>query len=350
MPARIKKLIVVVIMTIIIWAWAYLEQVQEIPAQATAHISPVTSNELYVRFVEAQAPVQLDLILKGPAAKIAEFRTATSMKRLQFDFNAEKEVTNIKEQPFSYFWDIQKFIAASSTIKQFGLVVESCEPKEIEVRIEKLVKKPLTIHCLDENGIDLIPETIDRTSIEMFVPARWRGDSLKAFIKLTPQQVAQARKEGIAAQPYIILNPAEPEKQTHSDSSVRIKLSPTKTPLKPQPFQPTRIKYVISKNLVGKILDIQLSNENVLTSVTQFQATDAALAAYEKMSYHLLIEINESDIRQKAANGTVEIAPPVIYNFPTEYVQTNEIKLSENESPRKAKIILVLAADKSPAP
>jgi len=101
---------------------------------------------------------------------------------------------------------------------------------------------------------------------------------------------------------------------------------------------------------VGKILDIQLSNEDALTSVTQFQATDAALAAYEKMSYHLLLEINDSDIRQKADNGTVEITQPVIYNFPTEYLQTNEIKLSENESPREAKIILVLSADKPPPP
>lgn len=348
MPARIKKLIVVVIMTIIIWAWAYLEQVQPISVQATARISRVTSKELYVRFVEAQAPVQLDLKLKGPAAKIAEFRTAISRERLQFDFNAEKEVKNIKEQPFSYLWKLQQFIAASSAIKQFGLVVESCEPEEIEVRIEKLVKKPLTIHCLDENGIALIPETIDRTDIEMFVPASWPDNSLKAFIKLTPQQVEQARKESLAAQPYIILNPAEPEQGTYSDSSVRIKLSPTETPLKPQPFQPTRIKYVISKNLVGKILDITLSNENVLTSVTQFQATDAALAAYEKMPYHLLIEINDSDIRQKAANGTVEITRPVIYNFPGESVQKNEIRL--NEPPREAKFTLVLAADKPPPP
>jgi len=201
MPARIKKLIVVVIMTIIIWAWAYLEQVQIIPAQATADISPVTSKELYVRFIDAQAPVQLDLKLKGPAAKISEFRTATSRKRLRFYFHAEKEVKSIKEQAFSYPWDLQQFIAASNTIKQFGLVVESCEPQTIAVRIEKLVKKPLTIHCLDENGIDLIPETIDRTSIEMFVPAGWLDDSLKAFIKLAPQQVAQARKEGISARP-----------------------------------------------------------------------------------------------------------------------------------------------------
>ena len=348
MPARIKKVIVAVIMAIIIWAWAYLEKVQTIPAQATAHISRVTSKEHYVRFVEAQAPVQLDLKLKGSAAKIAEFRTATSRRRLEFYFNAEKEVKSIKEQAFSYPWDLQQFIAASSTIKQFGLVVESCEPQIIAVRIEKLVKKLLTIHCLDENGIDLIPETIDRTDIEMFVPAGWPDDSLKAFIKLTPQQVEQARKEGISARPYIILNPAEPEQGTYSDSSVRIKLSPTETPLKPQPFQPTRIKYVISKNLVGKILDIQLSNENELTSVTQFQATDAALAAYEKMSYHLLIEINDSDIRQKAANGTVAITQPVIYNFPTEYVQKKEIELKE--SPREAKVTLVLAADKPPPP
>jgi hypothetical protein len=348
MSAKIKKLIVVVIMTIIIWAWAYLEQVKEISAQATAHISPVTSKELYVRFVDVQAPVQLDLKLEGPAAKTDEFETAFRSERLQFFFNAEKEVKIIKEQPFSYQWDLQQFIASSSTIKQLGLVVESCEPEKIEVRIEKLVKKLLTIHCLDENGIDLIPETIGRTSIEMFVPAGWLDDSLKAFIKLTPQQVEQARKEGLAAKPYIILNPAEPEKPTYSDDSVRIKLSPTETPLKPQPFQPTRIKYVISKNLVGKILDIQLSNENELTSVTQFQATDAAIEAYEKMSYHLLIEINDSDIRQQAANGTVKITRPVIYNFPTEYVQKKEIELKE--PPRKATFILVLAADKPSPP
>jgi len=348
MPARLKKLIVVVIMTIIIWAWAYLEQVQPISVQATAHISPVTSKELYVRFVDVQAPVQLDLKLEGPAAKTDKFETAFRGKRLQFYFNAEKEVKIIKEQPFSYEWDLQQFIASSSPIKKFGLVVESCEPKIIEVRIEKLVKKPLTIHCLDENGIDLIPETIDKTSIKMFVPAGWPDDSLKAFIKLTPPQVAQARKESLAAKPYIILNPAEPEQGTYSDSSVRITLSPTETPLKPQPFQPTRIKYVISKNLVGKILDIKLSNENVLTSVTQFQATDAAFAAYEKMPYHLLIEINDSDIRQKAANGTVEITRPVIYNFPGESVQKNEIRL--NEPPREAKFTLVLAADKPPPP
>ena len=53
-------------------------------------------------------------------------------------------------------------------------------------------------------------------------------------------------------------------------------------------------------------------------------------------------------MRQSAEDGTVEVTRPVIYNFPAEYVQKNEIELKE--PPRKATFILVLAADKPSPP
>ena len=87
------------------------------------------------------------------------------------------------------------------------------------------------------------------------------------------------------------------------------------------------------KNLMEKYR-VELSNEKELTGSTGIIATDDAHAAFEKMAYQVLVEIRDSDEKE-----TGEITRQVIYNFPPEYVRSNEIELSGQPPAAKFKLV-----------
>jgi len=330
---RIKKIAVVVFLTLLIWAWAYLALEEEFTQTATLNISPTTSPDLLVSF-DVDTPVSLDLRLKGSTAKVAELKrklraddTDPDKERLDFYYDAETEK---QAQPGTHTLELLPFLNNSTKMKSLGITVESCkiegrEDAAIAVTVEKLAEHWLTIQCFDETGAILEHETIEPARVKMFVR---QGYSSEAKVTLTRQQIEQARKFPIVERPYVELAPGTAR---FAGIRVKIKLPPAEVSLQDRPLQPT-IGFIFSKNLKDKY-SIELLNENELTSVTMFRATDKAWAVYKETPYQVLVEVRDGD------EAAQEVLREVVCNFPLEFVEKGQIRL--NEPPRQAKFRLV---------
>jgi len=330
---KMKRIGVVVFLTLLIWAWAYLALEEETAQTATLEISQ-TSPDLFVSFDDKDTPVAMKLTLKGSAAKVAELKRKLNAKdtdpdkeRLDFYYNAETEKHT---QPGSHILEVLSFLNSSTKMRSFGLVVESCkiegrEVATVGVTVEKLVEKWLTVQCFDNTGAILEHETIDPARVKMFVRQEYNSE---AEVTLTRQQITKAREYPIIGTPYVELAPGT---QRFAPIRVKIKLPPAEVSLQDRPLQPT-IGYIFSKNLQGKY-GIELLNESELTETTQFRATDAAWALYKDTPYQVLVEVKDGD------EADQEVSREVIYNFPLEFVEKGKIEL--NEPRRQAKFRLV---------
>lgn len=332
---KIKKIAVVIFLTLLIWAWAYLALEEEFNQTATLTVSQ-TSPDLFVSF-DVDTPVTMELKLKGSAAKVAESKrklnahdTDPEKERLDFYYDA---VTEKQAEPGTHTLEVLSFLNSSTKMRNLGLTVESCkiegrEVATIAVTVEKLAEKWLTVQCFDETGAILEHENIDPARVKMFVRQEYNSE---AKVTLTKQQITKAREHQIAVPPYVELAPGT---QRFAATRVEIKLPPIEVSLQDRPLQPT-IGYIFSKNLQGKY-SIELLNENELAETTQFRATDAAWAVYkDKTPYQVLVEVKDGD----EATEEVSISREVVYNFPAEFVEKGQIRL--NEPHRQAKFKLV---------
>ncbi len=335
---KMKKIAVVIFLTLFIWTWAYLALERNFDHTATLYISPTTSPDLLVRF-DREAPISLDLRLKGSAAKVAELQkklnadeTDSDKERLDFYYNVETEK---QAEPGGHTLDALPFLNSSTKMRGLGITVESCEIEGVEVgtidvTVEKLKEKWLTIQCVDENGVVLQHELIEPAQVEMYVLP---DHSSEAKVTLTKQQIARAREQQLYLPPYVDL---APNIRKHADIRVYIKLPSAEMSLQDQPLQPT-IGFIFSKNLKGKY-DVELINENELTETTQFRATNAAWAVYkDKTPYQILVDVRDGD------EATAEVSREVVYNFPIEFVEKGQIRLNGPRRQAKFKLVPIAA-------
>jgi len=209
---KFKKTAVVVILTLLIWTGSYLALEQNITRTATLDI--LSRPSLLVTFVNAERPIEIELTLKGPAAKISQLK-----RMLQSDNLDEKEKLDFffdagegsKAEPGRHFIDVPELLRKTAKIRNYNLTIESCEPSIVEIKVEKLVKRTLTIQCLDwDSGVELVPKEITPSpTVEMYVKDSWLANDLKAKVILTPEQIVQARSDHVSMQPFIVLEPGE---------------------------------------------------------------------------------------------------------------------------------------------
>ncbi len=328
----LKKLAAVVFLTMLIWAWAYLalEETMDPPPTGTLKISPAIRQDLFVSFEGQPTTVSLKLTIKGPPSKISELKKRLRASdddptKVELDFLYDPESQGHSTLG-SYVLDVVEFLNESDKLKDMAVTVKSCEPDVINVKVEKLTEKWLTVECLDENNASLAAASIEPARIQMFVPADWMG---AATVILTEAAIEKTRKEPVTATPFIELT--QGKRQDYKDT-VSITLPATENPLEPRIQQPT-IGFIISKNLQDKYT-VELSNELELRVTIKLKASKRAFIAYEKTAYQVLVEVLPGD-----ETRTDDIHRPVIYNFPEEFVQKGEIKL--NEPPREAIFKLV---------
>ena len=332
MIEKAKKLTGVVLLTLLIWIWAYSALEEQTVQSASLSISPAMSSELFVKFDESP-PIQLKLTIKGPAAKIADLKRRLQLpagdkekETLDFYYNAEAEE---RSEPGTYPLDILAYLNKSSKMEKSGLTVEDCDVKGLQITVEKLEKRLLTVECIDNTGLALPSETIEPSKVEMFVRKDWTDEMLRATVSLTPRQIKDARRSPVTARPYIILVPGG--KQRFASEPVEIKLPSIDIAKQQRPIQ-TRAGFVYGKQLQGRFEPILL-NEDSDFSTIQVNGTEEALNAYEKAYYHILVEVRDGD-----ENIEGDITREVIYNFPQQYVQKGEIELAGQ--PREAKFTL----------
>ena len=329
MADKAKKFAAVVFLTLLIWAWAYLSLERQVSMGGSIELSPAAGPEYLVAFKGGDTAFPLKLTFKGPPAQVTEmerrYRAALmDPKHEQLTYYyMPKDYGHI--QTDTYIIDLLEFIRNSPAYQEMALTLVACEPARVEVEVEVLVEKQLVVQCIDDTGAPLKAAGINPGQVPMYVRPAYTGP---ATVRLSAQQIAAARQGPIRQRPYVDLGPLGPRRTALEE--VRISLPATEQ-LNEQVFQSQRIGIVFSRNTQGRFR-VQIENESDLRTMN-LRATDAAYAAYQKMPYHLLIEVRDEDI------ALTEIPPrEVIFNFPPEFVRSGQIEATSSHT---AKIRLI---------
>ena len=325
------KIVAVSLITVLIWVWADLAlDEKHSVSNVTISVAKSADRSLLVSFTDGhQTSFSIDnVVLKGPASKIADVRRKLNVGLLEFEFFLDPQAEGITE-PGAHLLNIPNFLRKSEQIKKLGLAVETCEPENVTVNVVKLVKKPLTVQCCDESGIPLKAESIEPLKVDMFVPEDWQGEKLTAKVQLTRREINQAMLSPITKAPYIEL-PAGQYRQ--ATTAVEVKMPPAEERLKDYTIITATLGLSLSENLQGKY-KVQVTNLNEVISPIAVKATPEAKQAYESMRYQVILEIDDKDIK------TEECRREVVYNFPGEFVSEGDIVL--NQTPVQARFKLV---------
>jgi hypothetical protein len=339
--AKIKysKLAIVIFITALIWIWADLAVDERLPVSSvTISVAKSINPALWVSFKGEQAPVSSvsigHVVLKGPASKIREverMRNEGSLNLKLFLVPEQEKLTDSK--PVEYPLDVLNFLKQNDNIKQFGLTVESCEPRELTVSIVKLVKKLIPVQCFSENDTPLEAESIEQPTVEAFVPAE---GTFTAKVRLTRREIEYARSSAIEKMPYIEL----PGGQTREvGTMVKIKMPPAENALRDYTIQSPRFGIVKSLTLEGRYY-VKVENQTEVIGPISIRATPAAQQAYEGMRYHVILEVEDDDAKLE------EPRREVIYNFPKEFFSRDEIML--RQAPVRARFKLVPISTEAP--
>jgi len=314
------KITAVVVLTVLIWVWADMALDKEFSVyNAAVSVAKATNPNLSVFFNDGpsgsvQRVILKEVVLKGPTSTIA--RVDKKLKEgevLEFVFDASRERMN---QPGGYSLDLLPFLQRDEELKQTGLTVVSCDPNAIAVNVTRLVEKSLDVVCFDENRNPVKTTSIDPSQVRMYVPAGWDGP---AEVKLTESEIQQAGLSPITKTPYI---PLPPGQTTFAATSVVIRISPEQDMLADYTITNVTPKYCLSVNLQGKF-KVEIDNLNDLMGPVKIRATPEAEQAYQDMSYHVRLEIDDED-----ATSPVSVkSKRVTYNFPLEYVRGDKIEL-----------------------
>ncbi len=332
---KIGKILAVVFITSLIWIWADLALDATFESAVTITIAKASTDELLVNFDENQTSVNIEKItFKGPASK-------TSLAQRQFNdgsfdtrFFFDPKLLGMTE-PDEYSWDVLSFLRQNERIKKLGITVESCQPEKIKVNVIKLVKKQLDIQCLNENRVVIKTSSIEPAKIEMFVPDQWSGDALLAKLQLTRAEIEQSKLTGsVEKTPFIELN----DQRRDAQSTVKVSISPHQDNLIDYTITTPTLGITLSTTLQGKYV-VKVLNENDVIGSINIRATAEARTAYENMRYKVILEIDDSDEKEK------EPRRPLIYNFPPQFAGRGEIELKGQPVEAKFKLTPITAAE-----
>ncbi len=320
MAGKLKKLISVLFLTVVIWAWAFMSQERDTTLFGSLEVSPSTASDFYVTFSEDRVRVALKLTFRGAPPKIMDLEqrnraadTDPTRERLDFYYDpAEHGHT----EAGTYALDILDLVRQSSKIRDLALTAVACEPSDTEVVIQRLVSRELNVEILDEAGAVVLAESIEPPRVMMYVGEGFTGP---ARVVLTARQIESARTRSVRERPFIMMG--QSERRHYAEQTVQIRL-PSVLPLEAQVFQtnPSRIGFIMPAELLASyraelIDDIKTIN---------FRSTPEAKTLYQQQPYHLLVQVLSGD-------QNLEQTPPrpVIYNFPPETVRRGMIQAPE---------------------
>jgi hypothetical protein len=314
---RINKILLVIFITFLIWVWADLALEEKAEGVAAViDVKEMPSQDIWVT-LDSKTRVEIRMTITGPHARVAELqrRMKPGGESLTFTFDARQLGLT---QPGKRTIDLIQFLKGQQELKGLGLTITAVDPTVIEVTILPLEPKTLRVKLIDNNGLDILDcEKIDPDQITIPVPQNWTGDKLVALVQLSPASEELARQKPIDRAPYIELAPGM---KKDADRTVRIKLR-SELPLKPKTISPV-IGYAFGANLQGRYR-VEINDEDLTKAMNglSYSATDAAEAAYKAVPYQLLLMVEEKD---KTASAL--ITRRLIYNFPLDSAEKDEIK------------------------
>ncbi len=310
---KLGKIAIVIFLTALIWIWADLaldETLSDKPAEVT--IDESADPKLWVSFNQ-NPTADIRIELSGPHAAITgESKRLRDGQIRRFVLDVVQERMN---KPREYSFGLLPFLQKDKQLKQLGLKIESCEPQLLSVNVVELVKKSLTVECIDENGASLKHESIEPSKVDMFVPA----DRRTAQVRLTRKEIEYARSTALERKPYIELFEGQPR---YAAEPVRIKMPPAEDVLRPYTVTATP-GFCLSENLQYKY-KVQVLNPSELASVL-IKASPAAKLAYEQQPFQIILYILDDDVKKNSEEHRRE----VVYNFPEEFVRKGEISLNQ---------------------
>lgn len=343
MLTRVKygKIAIVIFITVLIWVWVDLALDEEFSvSNVNINVAKSTNPSLWVSFGD-ESSVSIDkMVLKGPASRITDVKRKLNDGSLVLEFFLDPERTEAITGPGEHALNVLTFLRQSDQIRQLGLTVESCEPEIITVNVVKLVERSLTVQCFDENRIPVKVESVDPPKVNMFVPGEWSGEKLTANVQLTRREIEQARLSAVEKAPFIELTAGQIRELQRT---VKITMPPDEDLLADYTITTAKLRFSLSPNLQGKY-KVMVDNLDELIRTITIRATADAKRAYEKMSYQVILGIDDDD-----AKSTEARRKPVVYNFPDEYVRKDEIRLNQQPVTAQFKLIPLPSAETSPS-
>ncbi len=330
MIAKIKKLLLIILLTVLIWVWADISGEVELNDQvASIVVSNAISRDLWVGLETRpgleprNSSVPITINIKGSRAKVEEFKRQWLPLEVAFtpEITQDNELVNtVMSVP------IIDYVRNDPTILKLGLEVTSVTPKAINVRVEKLVKKQLKVVCVDAdtNLIDQAKTT--PAIIEMLVKDIWAGDKLRAYVKLTSAQIEEARKSSIKLKPYVEL---DPRRFRYAQETVSIKIPPVAQ---------QKSRDAISGPIIGFVFNVEMLNKYKIEivdapKVIEYRATAQASAAFKAQRYHMLLDILPGD-EASGANGQGKlITRSLRYNFSKDDIRSDQIDATKISAP-----------------
>lgn len=345
MSRKIKysKIAIVAFLTVLIWVWADLA-LDETHLVPNVSISIVRSGNpaLWATFKRKDEPSTSSIsikqiVLKGPASKMAEVKRELSNGLLKLDFSLNPEYRGMTTAG-SHTLPVLDFLKKSDEIKELtGLTVESCEPNTLTVNVEMLVETSLAVKCFDQGGRLQEFQSIVPEKVTMYVPEGWGRDQ-PARVALTPNEIKQARATAIEKKPYVDLADGQ---RRYSDNYVQVKIPPQEDQLETLKVGGVIVAFCFSPITQGKYR-VLLENETEVMSDIDIKATQQAKDEYEDMRFQVRLEIYDGD-----ADAPDWVSRVLKYDFPDEHVQKGEIKLAQDPITAKFKLIPLPSADGS---
>ena len=321
MFAKIKKALLVIFITCLIWIWADLSQDIPLPDQIVTITASQANRNLWVS-LENKPDVQVEVNLKGQAKKISEFsKKVEDEEGLRISFDVVQE--GMASEGLHTLDNLQRFL--QDEMKKYGLTVVFCSPKKLNVQVVELVEKSLSVRCIDEEtGAPMTKAKITPETVNMFVPAG--KDTVE--VKLNSTEKKQARQDFIEKKPYIELG----GRLRYVEKPVRIALPSIGEDLQAYTIRGT-IGFLVSENWIGQY-KVEWVKKPDIGSIP-ILATPEAKLAYEAQLFEVLLEIKDDDIKAG------EIPRKVIYNFPQDFLRDDKIQLNGNVSEAIFKLVLV---------
>ncbi len=335
------KILLVLFLTVLIWVWADLALDEDLTVFNTrVSIAKTADTNLWASFNGEPSILAKKVVLRGSGSRVAEVRRKLNDGTLVFEFflNPDQERMTAGRQ---YILNTVDFLKENDQIKRLGLAVRSCEPDKLIVDVVELIKMPLAVRCLDDEQLPVKTATVEPAQVEMFVPKDWSGEKLSAKVLLTRREINQARLSGIEKVPYIELAAGQIRE---APTTVKITTLPEEERLSDYTITTARLGFALSANLQGKY-KVAVTNLNEVIRAIAIRATPDAKRAYDRMRYHVILEIDDSD---KELKPEEPLRRELIYNFPSEYVRKDEIMLNQQPVMARFNLVPLPAAEVQP--
>ena len=317
------KIAIVIFLTVLIWVWADTAQHEQIEKAAEINIDSSATPELWVTFVGLDGPSADDvrITFSGPHSMITDFDRDWKGQRLEFEFDAKQQ--DVAE---SGVWtqQLQSFLEDQPLIRRLGLKVLSVEPASLKVGVERLVKRPVKVQALGDEGVILTKASIDPAEMDMYVLPGW-GNDVRAKVLMTDAEILQARTEAIVKRPFLEF----PDGQIRqADQPVTVRMPAETEKLQDRVVTGTTLAIAMSPALQGRY-QVQIKNLAEVMSAIAIRATPEAWQAYEQQKRPTMtLYIYEDDTKNTEVQRR-----EVVYNFPQRYVRSGDIEL-KNAQPR----------------